>query len=311
MTEENKPSFAIMGTGGIGGCFGAALADAGYPVHFIARGAHLDAIRQNGLRIERTDGPLVVKAPATDDPAEVGPVDYVLFGVKLWDTEDAAEKCRPMLKDGTAVISLQNGVTAPDILTRVLGSEHVLGGVAEISAYIDGPGVVRRMSPGQVMRFGELDNSVTDRVNRLDAALRASDTRSNIAPDIWVTMWEKFIFITGLSAMTALTRKTLGEIREDEDTRALLRQIMEEVETVARAKGVDLPADVMEERMGLADKLPYKMRASMANDLMSGIRLELPWLSGGVVELGREAGVPTPANAFVYTALKLHAGGAT
>lgn len=304
--QSDRPAFAIMGSGGVGGYFGAYLARAGFPVTFIARGAHLDAIRENGLIVECPEETFTVSAAATADPGEIGVVDFILFSVKLWDTETAAMACRPLIKPGTAAISLQNGIDAEDVLQSALGADHVMGGVAEISATISAPGRISKVSPFNRIRFGELDNRSSNRVEQLAACLSEAGIDHRQEPDIHAAIWSKFIFLTGLSAMTALTRMPVGKIRSDPDTRALLEQVIVEVITIARASGIDLPADAVTDRMRMIDNLPDAMRASMAIDLSQGRRLELPWLSGAGVRLGAEFGIPVPANDFVCKALKLH-----
>lgn len=307
--DDRTTRFAIMGSGGVGGFFGAKLARASFPTAFIARGAHLAALRHHGLRIETADESYELQVEATDDPSTVGPVDFVLFSVKLWDTERAAEACRPLLGPDTAVLSLQNGVDSEDRIAGVLGEQHVLGGVAEISATIGEPGLIRCFSPFQRIRFGELDGSRSPRCQRLEAALTAAGIEHAWPEDIRVALWNKFIMLVGLSALTAVTRRPVGEIRADPDTRGLLLQVMAETLAVGKASGVALPDDLVETMAERANSLGAGVKASMAVDLERGNRLELPWLSGKVVELGRTLGVPTPANGFVHAALKLHQDG--
>ncbi len=310
MTEP-RPRFAIMGSGGVGGYFGACLAQAGFDTWFVARGAHLDAMRSDGLRIEGPDGSVAVHAvKATDEPADIGPVDFVLFSVKLWDTVVAGAACRPMLGPETAVVSLQNGVNAEGELAALLGEAHVMGGVAEIFATIAAPGLIKRVSPFARVRFGELDGRRSPRSEQLAKALAVPGVEVEHCADINVALWDKFLLLIGVSATTAVTRQPIGAIRADPDTRALLEQVMTEVLAVAKAKSIPLADAVVAERLALIDKMPGGMRASMAHDLAHGRRLELPWLSGAVVRLGRELGIPTPANSFVYAALKLSAEGA-
>jgi 2-dehydropantoate 2-reductase len=304
-----KARFAVMGTGGVGGGFGARLARAGFPVSFVARGAHLAAIRANGLRVEAPEGGFTVRAPATDDPSAIGPVDFVFFTVKLWDSEAAAEAIRPLIGPETAVVSLQNGVEGPEILTRVLGSEHVMGGIAEISATIEAPGVIRQMSGFFRLRFGEMDDRRSARAARLGAALAEAGIDTEQSADIERTIWMKFVFLTGLSALTALTRHPIGAVRANPETRGLLHAVVGEAVAVGRARGVRIGEEDVEARMARIDDLPAAMRASMAIDLERGNRLELPWLSGAVVRLGAAAGVATPANRFVEQALALEVMG--
>jgi 2-dehydropantoate 2-reductase len=233
-----------------------------------------------------------VRAPATDDPGEIGPVDFVFFTVKLWDTEAAAEAIRPLIGPETAVVSLQNGVEGPEILTRVLGADHVMGGVAEISATIEAPGVIRQMSGFFRLRFGEMDDRRSARAARLGAALAEAGIDAEQSADIERTIWMKFVFLTGLSALTALTRHPIGAVRANPETRGLLHAVVGEAVAVGRARGVRIGEEDVEARMARIDDLPAAMRASMAIDLERGNRLELPWLSGAVVRLGRPRGWP-------------------
>ena len=302
--------FAIMGSGGVGGYFGGRLAQAGFDVSFIARGAHLAAIREQGLRINSSLGDAHIQpARATDNPADIGPVDYVLFATKLWDTESAGEACRPLIGPETAVISLQNGVEAEDQLSRILGAAHVMGGVSGISVVIAAPGVIDHAGKFATILFGEMDGSSTARGERIMAALGEAGIDAKMPPDIGKAIWLKFIFLVGLSALTSLTRTAIGRLREDADCRALLTQVLAESAAVARARGIALDEDTAEERLAFLDGLPRAMTSSMAGDLERGNRLELDWLSGAVVRMGREHGIATPANGFIYTALKLSATG--
>jgi 2-dehydropantoate 2-reductase len=301
---------AVMGTGGVGGYLGARLAKAGEEVTFIARGAHLDAIRREGLRLESPRGDVHVHpARATDDPGTVGPVDVVLFTVKLWGSEEAAQQIRPLVGPSTAILSLQNGVEANALLERYFGRDRLLGGVALMAVVIDRPGVIKHT--GQMARvvFGELGAASSPRAEALLAACRRAEIDAEVSTDAERTIWEKFVFLVGLSGLTALTRRSIGPVREDPDTRALLLDAMREVVAVGRARGVALDPGFAENRLAFADTMPAEMKASMAHDLERGNRLEVGWLSGAVARLGQEAGVPTPVNRAIYAALKLHAQG--
>ncbi len=302
---------AIMGSGGVGGYLGARLAKAGSDVTFIARGAHLAAMRQEGLRVESPRGQVhLYPVKATDDPATIGPVDLVIFAVKLWGTEEAARQIRPLVGPKTAVITFQNGVDANGIVGGVVGREHMVGGVCYIATAIERPGLIRHT--GQMARFviGEFGGARTPRLEAIHEALEAAGGFDlEVSPDIETAIWQKFVFLVGLSALTAMTRKTIGPVRSDPDTRAFLLDVMREVVAVGRAKGVGLDPGYPDERLAFADTLPAEMKASMAHDLEQGNPLEVHWLSGGVVRLGREVGVPAPANRAVYVALKLHAAG--
>jgi 2-dehydropantoate 2-reductase len=299
-----------MGSGGVGGYVGVRLAAAGEDVTFIARGAHLAAIRERGLRIESALGDLTLSpAAATDDPATVGPVDLVIFAVKLYDTEAAAALTRPLLGPDTGVVTLQNGVDSTGVLARALGPEHVIGGVAHIAAVIAEPGVILHTGTMASFVFGELDGGRSERVAALATALQSAAVDHRISADVERDIWDKMAFLATFAGLTALLRRPIGPIREDAETRAMLRDGLTEAFAVARAKGICLPDDFVERTLERCDRLPHEMKSSMLQDLERGRRLELPWLSGAIVRLGRELGVPTPTHAFITTALKLHADG--
>ena len=301
---------AVMGTGGVGGYFGTRLALGGCDVRFIARGRHLEAIRQHGLKVESPLGDMhVLKARATDDPADIGPVDLVLFGVKLWDTETAAKAVAPLIGPETAVVSLQNGVRKDDILREVLGDCAVMGGACYIAAQIAEPGVIRHSGTMQKLVFGEYDGERSARAEAFLDACRQAGIEAEVSADIRRTVWEKFVFLVGLSGLTTCIRKPIGPIRSNSRTRALLHDAMSEVVAVGRAQGVQLAEDFADNRLGFADGLPATMTSSMHNDLERGNRLEVDGLSGDVVERGRAAGVPTPVNRAIYDILILHAAG--
>ncbi len=300
----------IFGTGGVGGYFGLRLAKAGEDVHFIARGRHLQAIRERGLKVESALGDDVLKpANATDDPATVGPVDLAVVAVKLYDTEDAAKAIAPMVGPKTTVMSLQNGVSANDTLIEAFGRERVIGGSCQIAAVIGAPGVIRHTGTMATMAFGEWDGARTPRVDALLAACRKAGIDATLSTDIDAVIWSKFIFLSSFSGITCLMRLPVGPIRSDPETRALHRRAIEEAFAVARKRGVKLADDVVEQRMKFTDGLPAEMYASMYHDLTAGKRLELKWLSGAVVEMGKKLGVPTPAHESYWLALKLHAEG--
>jgi 2-dehydropantoate 2-reductase len=303
---------AMMGSGGVGGFFGGRLAHAGYDVSFVARGAHLAALRERGLVIEnQAHGDIrVPKVRATDDPTSLEPVDLVILSVKLWDTESAARQIRPLLKHGTGVLSLQNGVIKDDILRRELGNAPVMGGVAYVATTISRPGVIHQTGTMQRIVLGEYDGRTSERARFLHEALLKAGVDAELSADVRRAIWEKYVFLVGISATTAAMRSTIGPIRENPRTRAFLLDIMREVVAVGRAQGVALPADYADACLARADGLPAEMLASMAHDLQRGNRLEVDWLSGGVVDLGTAAGVPTPANRAVRDILALHASGA-
>lgn len=301
---------AIMGAGGVGGYFGARLALAGNEVNFVARGEHLLAIRERGLYVESPLGDLhVAKPDATDDPATLGPVDLVLLGVKLWDTETAARAISPLIGPDTAVVSFQNGVQKDDVLRRVLGDRAVMGGVCYIAATIAGPGVIRHTGTLQKLVFGEYGQADSGRAAKFLEACRAAGIDAEIHHDIRRAIWEKFVFLVGLSGTTATIRLPIGAVRAHPQTRAFLLDAMREVVAVGRAQGVQLTEDFAEDRLQFCDGLPAEMTSSMHLDLERGSRLEVAWLSGDVVARGKETSIPTPVNRAVYDLLVLHAEG--
>jgi 2-dehydropantoate 2-reductase len=301
---------AVMGTGGVGGYFGARLARAGHDVAFVARGRQLEALRAQGLRVESPLGDIhLPEVQATDDPAAIGAVDLVLFSVKLWDTLEAAESVRPLLGADTAVVSFQNGVVKDDILREALGAGHVIGGVAYIAATIAGPGLIRHSGTLQKLEFGEYDGSLSARVRQFRDACAASGIDAETSGQIEQTIWEKFVFLVGLSGTTSLARTSVGPIRSHPRSRAFLHDTMEEVVQVARAQGVPLPPDYADERLAFTDSVPATMTSSMHHDLEHGNRLEVRWLSGDVVERGVRLGIETPCNRAIYDILSIHSQG--
>jgi 2-dehydropantoate 2-reductase len=302
---------AVVGTGGIGAPLGASLAIAGPDVVFLARGAHLAAMRDNGLRVEGDRGETLVRpVQATDDPAAIGPVDLVLFCVKLWDVETAGEQIRPMIGAETVVIPLQNGVDASERLQPILGSEHVVGGVALVTGSIVAPGVIRQFGKHHRMTFGELDGRVTPRMEKVRDVCQGAGIDGVLSDKIQRARWEKFIVLVAASGLCALTRRPIGDLRDDPEIAPLIEDAMQEVVDVGRACGIHLPPDVLDPARAFIRDVPPNLTPSMAVDLRAGNRLELEWLAGRVVQLGVAHGVPTPVNRVVYAALKPYASGA-
>ena len=299
---------AVMAAGAVGGYFGARMQAAGHEVFYIARGAHLEALRKNGLTLESAHGDLQLpKVNATDSPAEVGAVDIVLFAVKLWDTESAAEQARPLIGPATRLITLQNGVDSYERIAPIVGAEHAIPGVTYVVTVIDRPGVIKQTSKFQSIICGPIDGRPDPALKAFVEAAKAAGIDITLSPTIERDRWHKFIFLSATSGATSITRSTMGPILADPDTRALFRNIMAETFAVGRAKGVALADDFVDQRMAFADaNVPASMKASMANDLDRGNRLELDWLAGRVSQLGKELKVPTPVNDTVYAALKLH-----
>jgi 2-dehydropantoate 2-reductase len=301
---------AMVGAGGVGGYFGARLADGGHDVAFLARGRHLDAIRRTGLRVRSPRGDLHLPHPtASDDPAEIGPVDVVVVAVKLWDTEQAVAALAPLVSDRTAVVSFQNGVLKDDVLTRVVGARHAMGGACYIAATIAEPGVIEHSGALQKLVIGEYDGSRSVRVEALRDACLDGGIDVEVSDRVERTIWEKFVFLVGLSGTTSLARTTIGPIRDNSRSRAFLHDVMDEVVRVARAQGVALPDDYSDDRLAFIDTVPASMTSSMHRDLEQGHRLEVDWLSGDVVARGARLGVPTPANRAIADLLAVHAHG--
>src|SRR3954465_8186757 len=301
---------AIIGAGGIGAIYGAALARSGCEVAFVARGAHLAAMRANGLRIEGDRGETLIRpAWTTDDLASIGAVDYVLLCVKLWDVETAGAQLRPIIGPDTAVIPLQNGVDTAERLIPILGKPAVMGGTAFVTGSIVAPGVVRQTGAYQVMTFGELDGYSSRRGEKLRDQCEAAGFEGVLSLDIMVPVWEKFLVLIPLANVNALTRTPLGRYRADPDTWELVEKSVREAEAVGRAEGVNLPSDAAEHALATIRSMPDHHMSSMGNDLLRGNRLELPWLPGRGAHAGRRHGIPTPVNEFVYAALKFYADG--
>src|SRR5262249_52077638 len=276
-----------MGSGGVGGFFGARLARGGADVTFIARGAHLAAMREHGLAIESTDESFTLpKVQVTEDPATIGKTDLVMFGVKLWDTEQAARSLLPIIGSETALISFQNGVQKDDLLRPIVGETAIMGGVAYVGTNISRPGVIAQKGPMQRLVFGEYDGRRSPRVEAFLAACQKGGINAEISSDIRREIWQKFVFLAGMAAVTASTRRSLGPVRSNPTTRQFFLDLMREVVAVGRAHGVVIPQDFAEQRLAFADTLHSDMTASMHHDLEHGRPLELQWLSGGVVDLG-------------------------
>jgi 2-dehydropantoate 2-reductase len=296
---------AIYGVGGVGGYFGAVLARAGDSVSMVARGEHLKAIRAGGLRIQTPKEEFTIKpAAASDNPADIGPVDSVIVGVKAWQVPDAARAMRPLLKSGTRVVPLQNGVEAVDQLVEVLGREHVLGGLCRVIASIAAPGVIKIGGLEPAVVLGEVDGSALNgNAKALLDALHAAGVNVKATPDIQAALWEKLLFISSISGVGAVSRATAGEMRQVRPTRELVQRMMEEVAAVARKRGVRLADDIVARNLAFIDSIPGEGTASMQRDIMNGRPSELEAIVGSVVRLGRAAAVAVPAMEFTYAAL--------
>jgi 2-dehydropantoate 2-reductase len=296
----------MMGSGGVGGYYGARLQQAGHEVAFVARGAHAEAMRKNGLRIRSELGDAQLSVRVLEDPAQAGAADLVVIAVKLWDTEDAARAVARVPR--AAVVSLQNGVDKDEVLAVALGRDRVLGGVTHIGAVIAEPGVIAQTGKLQRITLGELDGSSTPRLQAIADAFRSAGVETVVSDDIRRVTWEKFVFLSALSGLTALTRKPIGEVRANPATRSLLLEALREAVAVARAEGAGLDDAFAQKLLQTIDSLPAGMLSSMAQDLLRGRRLELPWLSGAVVRRAEKHGLRVPAHQAIQAALILHAG---
>jgi len=300
---------AIVGSGGVGGYFGGRLAAAGSDVSFIARGAHLDALRSHGLHIHSPLGDIhLPRVSATDDPTSIGPVDVVFFTVKLYDTESAISLLPLLIGAETAVVPFQNGVDTVDRLAQAIGREHTAGGTAYVAAVVAEPGVIRHTANNRLI-FGELDGARSARLERLLEACRQGGVDATLSEHIEIDIWTKFVWLSVFSGVTTVTRLPVGPIREDPDLIALCQAAGMETMTVARAKGVSLPTAVFDGMLPNFEALPPQAKSSMLEDLERGRPIELPWLSGAVVRIGEELGVLTPTHRFITTVLSPHAHG--
>ena len=301
---------AVIGAGGTGGFFGGLLARAGEDVTFIARGAHLDAIRARGLTVKsRLAGDFRVATKVTPDPAEIGPVDLVLFCVKAYSTAEALQTIRPLIGPDTMILSVQNGIDNEERIAHVVGRPPVLGAVATVTSVIEAPGVIAQTGgPGKII-FGELGGGTSPRTERLLGTFRRAGITAEVHSDIRIALWEKFIFICGLSGVTTLTRLPLGPILATPDTLALLRETMAEVEAVARAMEIPVPAGAVDRALAQMMRFEPWTRGSLYYDLAAGRPLEVDTLNGTVVQLGRARNIPTPLNFAIYAALLPYANG--
>lgn len=302
---------AVIGSGGVGGFYGLKLVRAGHDVTFVARGAHLEAMRASGLHIENESGIVesLSSVQVTDDILGLDRPDLILIAVKMWDLEANVSKLKKIAGPDTAILSLQNGVIKDICLKRSFDESAVMGGVAYVATSIGRPGVIKQVGPMQRIRVGEYGGRTTARSRELVSAFASTGVDAVLVDDIERVLWEKYAFLVGLSSMTCMTHLTIGPVREHEDSRALLQTLFNEVVALGRARGVNLPEDYASQCMKLADDVAYSMTSSMYHDLEKGNRLELPWLSGGIVSLAREVGMSVPANTFATQVLAPYVDG--
>ena len=296
---------AVMATGGVGGVFGAKFAEAGEDITFIARGAHLEEIKKNGLTILGDEGDVNIKnIRVTNDPKSIGTTDFIIFAVKLWDTESAATFCKPMLGPETVLIPFQNGVNSTETISKIIGEKHTGRGVSRVSASIKAPGIIHRVGSYGSLAFAEADGARSPRMEAfLDICNRAG-IEAEVPNDIFLTLWHKYIFLVTVSGMTTAARQPMRSLIKGTEGLTTAINCMTEVAEVGRAIGIDLPTDTVEKLVNFLKKMPKNMKASQAIDLENGRRLEAPWLTGNVCKMGRKYGIPTPANDTLYSVIQ-------
>jgi 2-dehydropantoate 2-reductase len=291
---------AVVGTGGVGGYFGGRLAATGHEVSFVARGAHLAALRSNGLVVESASGDFMVDtALATDDTRDIGEVDFVLLGVKTWQLAPAITALKPLIGAETAVVTTQNGVEAPDQVAEAVGRNAVLPGAVEVIAFLDGPGRVKHLANGK-LTFAEWDNQPTARAGRLRDALTESGLTAVVATDIWAALWGKFLAIASFGALGTVTGAPYGVLRSRPGTRQLIADSMAEIQHVAQALDIKLADDIVPRQMAFLDQMPAAGTTSLQRDVLAGKPSELEAWAGAVVRLGQQTGTPTPVSSLLY-----------
>jgi len=291
----------IMGTGGVGGYYGAMLAKQGHDVTFVARGAHLKAIQEKGLQVKSIFGDFHLRpAKATDNPAQIGPVDLILICTKTYDTDESVQKIKPIVGKETTVLSLQNGVDAVERIGKVVGADHIVAGATWISSAVEAPGVIKHVSDFRRVVIGELNGQRTPRIEAIYDAFKQTGVTIELSENILKILWTKFVFISSASGFGSLTRLPMAEFRNIPETRALIISLMREVEAVARAQGVTLDANVVEQALGFMDNAGPHIKASMQLDVESGHRTEIESMIGVINRKGRELGVPTPVADAIY-----------
>jgi 2-dehydropantoate 2-reductase len=303
--KERSMKIGVMGTGGVGGYFGGYLARAGMDIHFLARGKHLQALQEDGLEIVTNNENFRVRIHATSEPDDIGPVDLLLFCVKAHDTEQAARYVESMVEEDTVILTLQNGIDNVEKLAQYFGEEKILGGTAYIESTIASPGVIAHSGqPGRIV-FGELSGERTERAERVLDLFRKAGIQAEVSDNIQQVLWAKFLFICGVHGVSTLSRSSLGLVLACPETRELLAGVMREVEALARKRGVDLPADAVDQAMALAESYNKRFKPSMLRDLEWHRKTEIEALNGMVVRMARDLGVPTPYNEVIYAVMRL------
>jgi len=295
---------AIMGTGGVGGYYGGLLAQSKQDVTFIARGVHLKTIQKNGLQVKSTFGDFHIQpAQVTDDAAQIGQVDLVVFCTKTYSIDEAANQIKPIVGPNTTVLPLQNGIDAAERIGAVVGMEHLLGGATWISSKVEAPGAIKQISQFRRVVMGELDGQITTRSRAIHKAFEKTGITAEISENILKILWTKFVFISMASGLGSLTRLTIGQYRSVPETREMMTSLMLEVESVARAQGVNLDSDVVQKSLDFVDNAAPHIKPSMQLDVEAGRKSEIEAMIGVVGRKGRELGVPTPVSDLVYASL--------
>lgn len=294
---------AIIGTGGVGGYFGAKLAQAGNQVSFLARGAHLEALRENGLQVQSVDGDFhLPKVHATDTIAELGKADLIILGVKAWQVKEVAPELPAIMHDHTRILPLQNGIMAAEELSQSVPESQILGGLCRIISLVKAPGVIQHKGVTPTIVFGEFHRERSADTQKTQALFSQAGIKSKIAEDITAELWKKFITIC-ISGLLAVTRTTYGELRELPATRELMTELLEEVFALSQKAGVTIPDTFLERTISFIDTFPYHSSSSLTRDVLNGRPSEIEYQNGTVVRLGKQYGVPTPVNRFVYTCI--------
>lgn len=294
----------IYGTGGVGGYFGARLAQSGNNVVFIARGKHLEAIQKNGLQLKSIKGNYTISpANATDDVSSITNPDLIIIATKTWQLEEVAKKCKPILSSNTIVLSLLNGADNAQKLTKIIPKKHVIGGLCKIVSKIEDYGIINHLAIEPYIGFGELDNTETSRVLKLQEVFNKAGIFNQIPNDIEATIWSKFLFITTISALGGLTRSPIGILRSMPELRKLMISTAEEIVTIAKAKNININQETIKQSFKTIDNLPFETTASLQRDIMSGKPSELESQVGAVHKMGEELDIETPVNSFVYHCL--------
>ncbi|WP_299313450.1 2-dehydropantoate 2-reductase [uncultured Aquimarina sp.] len=295
----------VIGIGGVGGYFGGKIANSGQKVSLVARGEHLEVIRQKGLKVRSIEGDFVTRPfLVTDDIHKVKKADLILICTKSWQIQEATEFIKPILKEDTIVIPLQNGADNAEKVMSVIDKKHVLGGLCKIYSKIEAPGIISHFGHTPEVIFGELNKNKSDRLQSVKTVFDKAGFKNKISGDIQVDIWSKFMFIATVSGLGALTRATIGEMYENLELREVLRATATEIYEISLAKAIEMPSSIVDGIMTFINKQPFDATASTQRDIMEGRPSELDNFNGFVVKEGKKLGVDTPTNTFIYSCLQ-------